>query len=124
MSIHKKYCSEVSIIGAIMHSIISRDIRRFIHRHGRYRFTKLYELIQKNASLDHISDVLDIDHISIMHWKTIFEMIGSDGLPEFQSPARDIDPTQSFELIVNEQPNETHTSEEEKLERKKRFTVY
>lgn len=68
-----------------MHSIISRDIRKFIQRHGRYRFTKLYELIQENESLEHISDILDMDHISIMHWKTIFEMIGSDGLPEFQS---------------------------------------
>ena len=107
-----------------MYSIISRDIRRFIQRHGRYRFTKLYELIQSNASLDHISDVLDIDHISIMHWKTIFEMIGSDGLPEFQSPARDMKRSQSFEVIVNEKPKETYVSEEEKLERKKRFTVH
>ena len=107
-----------------MHSVISRDIRRFIQRHGRYRFTKLYELIQNNATLDYISDVLDIDHISIMHWKTIFEMIGSDGLPEFQSPARDIESSQSFEVIVNEEPQDTYISEEERLERKKLFTVH
>ena len=107
-----------------MHSIISRDIRRFIQNHGRYRFTKLYELIQNHASLEHISDVLDLDHITIMHWKTIFEMIGSDGLPEFQSPARDVEPSQSFELIVNEESEERHVSDKEKTERRKLFTVY
>jgi len=112
------------IIGAIMHSIISRDIRRFIQRHGRYRFTKLYELIQNHASLEHISEVLDIDHITIMHWKTIFEMIGSDGLPEFQSPARDVDPTQSFEVIVNEEPKERYITEQERTARRKLFTVH
>ena len=107
-----------------MHSIISRDIRRFIQRHGRYRFTKLYELTQNNASLEHISDVLDIDHITIMHWKTIFEMIGSDGLPEFHSPAREVDLSQSFEVFVNEEPTESFVSEEERSERKKFFTVH
>ena len=107
-----------------MHSIISRDIRRFIQKHGRYRFTKLYELIQNHASLEHISDVLDVDHITIMHWKTIFEMIGSDGLPEFQSPARDVEPSQSFELIVNEETEERRVSDKEKTERRKLFTVY
>ena len=107
-----------------MHSIISRDIRRFIQKHGRYRFTKLYELIQNHASLEHISDVLDIDHITIMHWKTIFEMIGSDGLPEFQSPARDVEPFQSFELIVNEESEERQVSDQEKTEKRKLFTVY
>ena len=107
-----------------MHSIISRDIRRFIQNHGRYRFTKLYELIQSHASLEHISDVLDIDHITIMHWKTIFEMIGSDGLPEFQSPARDMEASESFELIVNEETEERHVSDKEKTERRKLFTVY
>ena len=107
-----------------MHSIISRDIRRFIQKHGRYRFTKLYELIQNHASLEHISGVLDVDHITIMHWKTIFEMIGSDGLPEFQSPARDLEPSQSFELIVNEESEERHVSDKEKTERRKLFTVY
>ena len=107
-----------------MHSIISRDIRRFIQRHGRYRFTKLYDLIQSHASLEHISDVLDIDHITIMHWKTIFEMIGSDGLPEFQSPERDFETYQSFEVIINDVKKDSEVSEEEKTERRKLFTVY
>ena len=107
-----------------MHSIISRDIRRFIQKNGRYRFTKMYELIQKNASLEEISGVLDIDHISIMHWKTIFEMIGSDGLPEFQSPVCEESTTQAFEVIVNEESNPTYVSEDEKLERRKWFTVH
>ena len=107
-----------------MHSIISRDIRKFIQRHGRYRFTKLYELIQENESLEHISDILDMDHISIMHWKTIFEMIGSDGLPEFQSPSREIQEHHALELIVNEQRNNGQLSDTERQERKKLFTIH
>ena len=79
-----------------MHDLISRDIRTFIRDHGRYRFGKLYELIQKNESLDNISDLLEIDKESILHWKTIFEMLGSDGMPSFVSQEAPGRPQEAF----------------------------
>lgn len=106
-----------------MHDIISRDIRKFIQQHGRYRFTKLYDLLQNNASLDHISELLELDHISIMHWKTIFEMIGSDGIPSFDSPQQHEPCVREFEIIVNENPLPS-TSKNDKEKIKSLFTVY
>ena len=104
-----------------MHDIISRDIRRFIRQNGRYRFVKLYELIQRNSSLEHISDLLEIDQDSIMHWKTIFEMIGSDGIPKFDSPFPDIEETVTLKVIVNEDPSPSTIDKET---RKKNFTIH
>ena len=99
-----------------MHSIISRDVRKFILNNGRYRFFKLYELIQKNSSLDHISEILEIDHVSIMHWKTIFEMIGSNGFPSFDAPIPDYEEPITFKILVNEDPI---LSSEKKIHRPK-----
>ena len=104
-----------------VHDIISRDIRRFIRQNGRYRFVKLYELIQRNSSLEHISDLLEIDQDSIMHWKTIFEMIGSDGIPKFDSPFPDIEETVTLKVIVNEDPSPSTIDKET---RKKNFTIH
>ena len=104
-----------------MHDIISRDIRRFIRKNGRYRFVKLYELIQKNSSLEQISDLLEIDQDSIMHWKTIFEMIGSDGIPKFDSPLPDIKESVTLKVIVNEDPSPSTIDKET---RKRNFTIY
>ena len=59
-----------------MHDLITRDVRRFIREHGRYRFCKLYELLQQHEELVKISQILDLETDSILHWKTIFEMIG------------------------------------------------
>ena len=104
-----------------MHDIISRDIRRFIRQNGRYRFSKLYELIQKNRSLEHISGLLEIDQASIMHWKTIFEMIGSDGIPTFGSSLPEPEETVRFEVIINDTPSPSIVNKEEL---KKNFTIY
>jgi hypothetical protein len=106
-----------------VHDIISRDIRKFIQNHGRYRFMKLYELTQQNASLDYISDLLEIDHISIMHWKTIFEMIGSDGIPKFDTQHNETHQTKEFELFVNENPAPVSTKQDRERQ-KKLFRVY
>ena len=87
-----------------MHDLISRDIRKFIRDHGRYRFGKLYELIQKNEDLDYISGLLELDKENILHWKTIFEMLGSDGIPSFVPDLPDPSYTAPvFELICNDE---------------------
>ena len=95
-----------------MHDLVSRDIRQFIRENGRYRFVKLYELIQKNESLDNISERLEIDHKSILHWKTIFEMIGSDGFPSFVPDLSTTQKPSKLRLIVNEEPKNSRQNRE------------
>ena len=106
-----------------MHDLISRDIRTFIRDHGRYRFGKLYELIKKNESLDNISQLLEIDKNSILHWKTIFEMLGSDGMPSFipELPAPALSAGPAFELITN---NENPQISDRKPDIRKLFRLF
>jgi hypothetical protein len=103
-----------------VHSIISRDVRIFIRNNGRYRFFKLYELLQQNSSLEHISEILEIDHPSIMHWKTIFEMIGSNGFPSFDAPIPEWDEPLNLEILINEDP--IPSSKENQY--RKNFTIH
>ena len=110
-----------------MHDLISRDIRKFIRDHGRYRFGKLYELIQNNEDLEYISELLELDKESILHWKTIFEMLGSDGIPSFvpdlPDPSLSIAP--AFELICNNDVLQAPSiSEESPADIRKFFRLY
>ena len=110
-----------------MHDVISRDIRKFIRDHGRYRFGKLYELIQNNEDLGYISELLELDKESILHWKTIFEMLGSDGIPSFvpelPDPSSSVAPV--FELICNDEELEPSSfSKEVPSDIRKFFRLY
>ena len=83
-----------------MYDLITRDVRKFIRVHGRYRLCKLYELIKNNEEFSVISDLLDISTEEILHWRTIFEMIGeSPLLSNISSPPPLPEP--KLELISN-----------------------
>ena len=83
-----------------MYDLITRDVRLFIKEHGRYRLCKLYELINKNEDFERISDLLSISKKDILHWQTIFEMIGdSPLLSSISTPPQPSEPT--LEIIQN-----------------------
>ena len=95
-----------------MYDLITRDVRQFIREHGRYRLCKLYELIKNNEDFTIISDLLDISKEEILHWRTIFEMIGdSPLLSNISPPPPPSEPT--LEVITNPtEPAETSPSKQ------------
>ncbi len=90
-----------------MSDVVTREVRNFIKRYGRYRFYKLHEMLKENKTDEKIAHTLGLERTSIRSWRNIFLIIGEEDLPrpQFESPPGEVIPLPpKFEVLVNEDP--------------------